>query len=177
MTGEGPLDPHERAARFALLAASASDTATTGGIGGGSAGPAGEPEPPDPDEEESPPGLLGRLFAPKETEDEAPRDPLYPRLLRLEHVHPNGWQRALLVEGMAFVGLLGALADKASWWAPVVMPVAAAAVIKFHDALSGVIGRNLDAGDPEAAEAEEPEEPAEPAAGTSSGVVVLHPDR
>ncbi|HEU0129716.1 MAG TPA: hypothetical protein VFQ85_01830 [Mycobacteriales bacterium] len=66
-------------------------------------------------------------------------NPLYPRLLRLRHVHPNGWQRALLVEGMAILGALGALADRASAWAIVVLPVAAAGVVKFHDVLSGFL--------------------------------------
>jgi hypothetical protein len=65
--------------------------------------------------------------------------PLYPRLLRLQHVQPKAWQRALLVEGMAVAGGLVALADKATSWAPVILPVAAAAVVKFHDVLAGVL--------------------------------------
>ncbi|MDQ1711725.1 MAG: hypothetical protein QOE45_1175 [Frankiaceae bacterium] len=68
-----------------------------------------------------------------------PSAPLYPRLLRLKNVHPNGWQRAALVEGMAIVGGLVALADRASSWAPVILPVAAAGVVKFHDVLAGVL--------------------------------------
>ena len=65
--------------------------------------------------------------------------PFYPRLLRLQHVHPNGWQRAALVEGMALAGALAALADKATAWAPVILPVGAAVVVKFHDVLAGVL--------------------------------------
>ncbi|HEX8004472.1 MAG TPA: hypothetical protein VF519_17425 [Mycobacteriales bacterium] len=66
-------------------------------------------------------------------------DPLYPRLLRLRHVHPNGWQRALLVEGMVIAGALVALSDKATAWTPVFMPIAAAALVKFHDVLAGLL--------------------------------------
>jgi hypothetical protein len=65
--------------------------------------------------------------------------PLYPRLLRLRHVHPNGWQRALLVEGVMSVGALAALADWAPAWTPLAMLVAAAVVVKFHDLLTGVL--------------------------------------
>ena len=68
-------------------------------------------------------------------------EPLYPRVLRLRHVHPNGWQRAVLVEGVAILGALAALADKATSWAPVILPVAAAAVVKFHDVLVGLLPR------------------------------------
>jgi len=63
--------------------------------------------------------------------------PLYPKLLRLRHVHPNAWQRALLGEGMAIVGLLLAMADLASAWSIVVLPVAVAVVVKAHDVLAG----------------------------------------
>ncbi|MGB8651681.1 MAG: hypothetical protein WCD35_13590 [Mycobacteriales bacterium] len=63
--------------------------------------------------------------------------PLYPRLLHLQHIHPNAWQRAVLGEGMALVGLLLALADLASAWAVVVLPLAVALVVKAHDVLAG----------------------------------------
>jgi hypothetical protein len=66
-------------------------------------------------------------------------EPLYPRLLRLQNVHPNGWQRAALVEGMALLGALAALADRATSWAPLILPVVAAGVVKFHDVLAGVL--------------------------------------
>jgi hypothetical protein len=39
---------------------------------------------------------------------------------------------------MVFGGLV-ALADKATSWAPVILPVAAAAVVKFHDVLAGLL--------------------------------------
>ncbi|HEV2891965.1 MAG TPA: hypothetical protein VGX28_16445 [Frankiaceae bacterium] len=66
-------------------------------------------------------------------------EPLYPRLLRLKHVQPAAWQRALLVEGMMLAGGLVALADKATSWSPLILPVAAAVVVKFHDVLAGLL--------------------------------------
>ncbi len=68
--------------------------------------------------------------------------PLYPRLLRLRNIHPNAWQRAVLGEGMAVVGVLLALADLASAWSIVVLPVAVAGVVKAHDLVSGVLGQS-----------------------------------
>jgi hypothetical protein len=70
-----------------------------------------------------------------------PKTPLYPQLLQLKHVHPNGWQRAVLGEGMALLGGLLALADVASAWSVVVLPVAVAAVVKAHDVLAGHLAR------------------------------------
>ena len=67
--------------------------------------------------------------------------PLYPRLLHLQHVHPNAWQRAVLGEGMAGVGALLAMADLASAWSVVVLPVAVGAVVKAHDVLAGYLRR------------------------------------
>jgi len=65
------------------------------------------------------------------------KEPLYPQLLRLRHVHPNAWQRALLGEGMALVGGLLAMADLASAWSIVVLPLAVAGVVKAHDVVKG----------------------------------------
>jgi len=67
------------------------------------------------------------------------KHPLYPRLLHLQHIHPNAWQRAVLGEGMAGVGALLAMADLASAWSVVVLPVAVAVVVKAHDVLAGVL--------------------------------------
>ena len=75
-------------------------------------------------------------------------EPFYPRLLRLRHVHPNGWQRALLVEGMLVLGTLVALADLATAWAPVILVVATAAVVKFHDVLAGLLPGGARDGEP-----------------------------
>jgi hypothetical protein len=67
----------------------------------------------------------------------AHRKPLYPRLLRLQHIHPNAWQRALLGEGALALALLLVLADLATAWALLVLPLAVAAVVKAHDLLAG----------------------------------------
>ncbi|MCA1824645.1 MAG: hypothetical protein ABR520_02620 [Mycobacteriales bacterium] len=67
------------------------------------------------------------------------KHPLYIRLLRLRHVQPSAWQRAALFEGVGTIGIIGALADRWSAWTPVVLPVAMAAVVKFHDLLAGVL--------------------------------------
>jgi hypothetical protein len=65
--------------------------------------------------------------------------PLYPQLLQLKHVHPNAWQRAVLGEGMVLLGALLALADVASAWSMVVVPVAVAVFVKAHDLLAGYL--------------------------------------
>ena len=67
------------------------------------------------------------------------RKPLYPRLLRLRHIQPNGWQRAALGEGVLALAALLVLADLASAWTLLVLPVAVAAVVKGHDVLAGLL--------------------------------------
>lgn len=69
------------------------------------------------------------------------KKPLYPRLLHLQHIHPNAWQRAALGEGAIGVGVLLAMADLATAWSIVVLPVAVAAIVKAHDALQGLLDR------------------------------------
>lgn len=104
---------------------------------------ADDPFSPPPDDEyvsepvTGPVGLGDRLRKALASGEKA--DPLYPRVLGLRHVHPNAWQRALLVEGMMIGGALVALADKATSWAPLILPVAAAGVVKFHDVLAGLL--------------------------------------
>ena len=63
--------------------------------------------------------------------------PLYVRLLGLRHVRPSGWQRAALGEGSVIVAGLVVLADLASAWLLVALPLAVAAVVKGHDLLAG----------------------------------------
>jgi hypothetical protein len=67
--------------------------------------------------------------------------PFYPQLLRLRNVHPNTWQRAVLGEGMIVLGGLLALADVASAWSMLVLPIAVGAVVKAHDVLAGHLAR------------------------------------
>ena len=63
--------------------------------------------------------------------------PLYWRLLRLQHVRPNGWQRAVLFEGVTAVAVTLVLADVASAWTLVVLPAATALIVKAHDVIAG----------------------------------------
>ena len=73
------------------------------------------------------------------------KKPLYPRLLRLQHIHPNAWQRAALGEGAIGVGVLLSMADLASAWTILALPLAVAAIVKAHDALQGLLERGHDA--------------------------------
>ena len=76
------------------------------------------------------------------------KKPLYPRLLRLRHIHPNAWQRAALGEGAIGVGVLLAMADLATAWGIVVIPLAVAGIVKAHDALQGLLEQGRDASGP-----------------------------
>ena len=67
------------------------------------------------------------------------KKPLYPRLLRLRHISPNAWQRAALGEGAIGVGVLLSMADLASAWSIVALPVAVAGIVKAHDLLQGLL--------------------------------------
>ena len=69
------------------------------------------------------------------------RRPLYPRLLRLRHVKPNAWQRAALGEGALAVAAVLVLADLATAWTLLVLPVAVAVVVKLHDVTAGLLAR------------------------------------
>lgn len=66
-------------------------------------------------------------------------DPLYWRLLRLRYVRPNGWQRAMLVEGVLGVAVVLTLADVATAWTLLVLPLASALVVKANDVIAGVL--------------------------------------
>ena len=65
--------------------------------------------------------------------------PLYPRLLHLQHIHPNAWQRAVLGEGALALAALLVLADLATAWTLLVLPLAVALVVKAHDLLAGAL--------------------------------------
>lgn len=69
------------------------------------------------------------------------RTPMYWRVLRLRHVHPNGWQRVLFVEGSFALAAVLALAGATSVWSLVAMPLVVAAVVKAHDVLAGALRR------------------------------------
>lgn len=93
--------------------------------------------------------------APRERTEPAERQPFYPRLLRLRHVHPNAWQRAALGEGSVFAGGLLALADVATAWSVLALPLAVAVVVKSHDLVAGLLERSS-AGTDEPADGTEP---------------------
>jgi hypothetical protein len=95
-------------------------------------GPTGAGERPDPPE-----AAAARA---------APRRPLYPRLLGLKNVRPSGWQRALLGEGALALAVVLVLADLASAWSLVVLPLGVAAVVKAHDVLAGLLAALRPAG-------------------------------
>jgi hypothetical protein len=68
------------------------------------------------------------------------KPPLYWRALRLRHLHPNGWQRAVLVEGVLALAVILVLADVATAWTLLVLPVVATVFVKAHDVLGGLLG-------------------------------------
>jgi hypothetical protein len=71
----------------------------------------------------------------------AGKAPLYWRMLRLRHVHPNGWQRAVFVEGVLGLSLVLVLADVASAWTLLVLPLASVLTVKAHDVIAGLLHR------------------------------------
>ena len=101
------------------------------------------------------------------TQPAARRAPVYSRLLRLHHVAPNAWQRAVLGEGALAVAVLLVLADLATAWTLLALPLAVAAVVKAHDVLAGHLAETPVEGTPaERTPAEAPPvEPAPSAAG------------
>lgn len=69
------------------------------------------------------------------------RAPLYWRLLGLRRLRPNAWQRALLAEGVFAAAAVLVLADFASAWALLVLPLAVAFVVKGNDLLAVALAR------------------------------------
>lgn len=67
------------------------------------------------------------------------RRPLYWRLLALRHVRPNAWQRALLGEGALALAVVLVLADLATAWTLLVLPLAVGAFVKLHDVVAGLL--------------------------------------
>ena len=68
-----------------------------------------------------------------------PKPPLYWRVLRLRHLRPNGWQRAILVEGVLALAVILVLADVATAWTLLVLPLASVTLVKGHDVLAGLL--------------------------------------
>ena len=85
-----------------------------------------------------------RALARQQATGEARAYPLYWRMLRLRHVRPNGWQRAVLFEGVTAVAVTLVLADVASAWTLVVLPAVTAAIVKGHDLIAGLLPSRRD---------------------------------
>jgi hypothetical protein len=62
--------------------------------------------------------------------------PFLPRLLRLRMLQLRAWQRAVLGEVLAVIGLLLGAADLASYWLIPLLPLTSTAVVLFHDRLA-----------------------------------------
>jgi hypothetical protein len=67
--------------------------------------------------------------------------PLYVRLLHLQHIAPNAWQRALFGEGSFALAAVLVLADLATAWTLLALPVVVALLVKAHDLLAGLLRR------------------------------------
>jgi hypothetical protein len=70
---------------------------------------------------------------------ERARRPLYPRLLRLRHLRLRGWQRVLLSDGALLAAGVLVLADLATAWTLLALPLAVAGVVKLHDVAAGLL--------------------------------------
>ncbi len=72
-----------------------------------------------------------------------PTRPLYFRILRIRHLRPGWLATLVLFEGSCFVGVILTLADLTNGWAMLAVPAAVAVVLKFNDAIAGVLKRPL----------------------------------
>jgi hypothetical protein len=86
-----------------------------------------------------------------------PKRPLYWRLLRLRHVQPNGWQRALLIEGVIGVAVVLVLAGVATIWTIPALPIVAAVLVKLNDVVVGALNGPPTAREAPTAETDVPE--------------------
>lgn len=67
----------------------------------------------------------------------AERRPMYARALGLRHLELSGLACFVLFEGALTLGTLLALAELASWWTVLALPVAVAVMVKFNDTVAG----------------------------------------
>lgn len=65
--------------------------------------------------------------------------PLFWRVLRLRYVRPNGWQRAILVEGIFALAVILVLADVASAWTLLALPLVSGALVKANDTVARLL--------------------------------------
>ena len=87
------------------------------------------------------PAPQGRQTEPasRDVPSSAARVPLYSRLLGLRRLRLLPWQRAVLGEGSLAVAGLLVLADLATAWTLLVLPLAVAALVKLHDVVAGLL--------------------------------------
>ncbi len=67
---------------------------------------------------------------------------MYWRLLRLRYIRPNGLLRALFIEGSVGLGVVLVLAEAASIWTIIVLPVVVAVLVKLNDVVAGALRRS-----------------------------------
>jgi demethoxyubiquinone hydroxylase (CLK1/Coq7/Cat5 family) len=65
----------------------------------------------------------------------------YLSLLRLNRVRPTGLQRIVLIEGSFALGVVIALADIASAWIVLILPLLVTAAVKFEDVVATALGK------------------------------------
>lgn len=70
--------------------------------------------------------------------------PMYWRVLRLRNVRPNGWLRALFFEGSVALAVVLVLAEAASVWTIVVLPLVVAIIVKANDVVVGSLRRSAE---------------------------------
>jgi hypothetical protein len=99
--------------------------------------PTPEPLPPDIEERFEPAPAVPKVW------DGRPA-PLYWRVLRLRHIRPNGWLRAMFFEGSVAVAVVLVLAEAASVWTIVVLPIVVALIVKANDVLVGNLRRSFE---------------------------------
>lgn len=67
------------------------------------------------------------------------RPPLFARLLRLRHLRLRRWQTAIFVDATIAVAVVLVLAELATAWTLLVLPLAVALVVKLNDVVAGVL--------------------------------------
>lgn len=63
----------------------------------------------------------------------------YVRVLRLRRVHPGFWAETLYVYGSLLVGVVLYLADLATAWTILVLPLAVAVTVKVYDLVTSAL--------------------------------------
>ena len=67
--------------------------------------------------------------------------PMYARMLGLQHLAPSGFLCFVFLEGAVVLGILLALAELVSWWGVLVLPLTVALMVKLNDVVAGALSR------------------------------------